>query len=132
MVPFLSALFLLFSLIKSRQTVCCHDLGVCDYRQGVDLILDLLTLLGTVSYYSTTANLDRLQITAVNTKTSPARNVFSRRSLATSSNSGDSSGSRTQILPSPTLVQNCLPAGPSTELDRHSPPLFYNNFARTE
>jgi hypothetical protein len=41
------------------------------------------------------------------------------RSLATASNSGNSSASRAQVLPSPTLVQSCLPAISSTELDRH-------------
>jgi hypothetical protein len=35
--------------------------------------------------------------------------VFTRRSLATVSNSGDSSASRAHVVPSPTLVQNCLP-----------------------
>jgi hypothetical protein len=45
--------------------------------------------------------------------------VFISRSLATASNSGDSSASCAQALSSPTLVQNCLPAIPSTKLDRH-------------
>jgi hypothetical protein len=40
------------------------------------------------------------------------------RSLATTSNSGEFSASRAQVRPSSTLVQNCLPATPSTELDR--------------
>jgi hypothetical protein len=39
--------------------------------------------------------------------------------MATASNSGDSSASRPQVLPSPTLVQNFLPSVPSTELDRY-------------
>jgi hypothetical protein len=45
--------------------------------------------------------------------------VFTSRSLSTASNNRHSSASCAQVLPSPTLVQNCLPASPSTELDRH-------------
>jgi hypothetical protein len=44
--------------------------------------------------------------------------VLNSRSIVTVSSSGDSSASRAQVLPSSTLVQNCLPAIPSTELDR--------------
>jgi hypothetical protein len=36
--------------------------------------------------------------------------VFTSRSLATTSNSGDSSALRAHAVPSPTLLQNCLPA----------------------
>jgi hypothetical protein len=36
----------------------------CDYRRGMDWILDLLTQLGTTSNYSATANLHILQITS--------------------------------------------------------------------
>jgi hypothetical protein len=69
--------------------------------------------------YSATANLHTSQITRATAKHFPACCVLTSRSLATASNSGDSSASRAQVLPSPTLVQNCLPAIPSTELNRH-------------
>jgi hypothetical protein len=49
----------------------------------------------------------------------PACCVFTSSSLTTASNSGDSSASRAQVLPSPTLVRNNLPDIPSTELERH-------------
>jgi hypothetical protein len=45
--------------------------------------------------------------------------VFTSRSLAKTSNSEDSSSSRTQVPPSLTPIQNCLPAISSTELDSH-------------
>jgi hypothetical protein len=70
--------------------------------------LDLLTPLGTASNYSATAYLPSSQFTTATSS-----------SLATASNSGDFSASRAQVLPSPTLIQNCLPAISSTELDRH-------------
>jgi hypothetical protein len=55
----------------------------------------------------------------------PACCFLTSRSLATASNSGDSSASRAQVLYSLTLVQNCLPTILLTELDCHSsqPPL---------
>jgi hypothetical protein len=43
--------------------------------------------------------------------------VFASGSLATASLSGDPSASHSQVLLSLTLIQNCLPAIPSTELD---------------
>jgi hypothetical protein len=45
--------------------------------------------------------------------------VFISRSLVTASSTGDSSASRTQILPPPTFIQNWLPATFSTELGCH-------------
>jgi hypothetical protein len=90
-------------------------LGLCDCRRGMDWILDLLAPLGTTSNYSVIADLH----IAANTKSSPTRSVLTSLSLATVSNSGDSSASRAHVVPSPTLVQNCLPALPSTELGRH-------------
>jgi hypothetical protein len=50
------------------------------------------------------------QITTAPAKPFLACCVFTRRSLATATNSGDSSASRAQVVPSPTPVQNCLPA----------------------
>jgi hypothetical protein len=79
----------------------------------------LYTRLGTTSIYSATANLHNSQITTAPNKSFPACYVFTFRSLATAPNSGDSSASRAQVLSSPTLVQNCLPAVSSTELDLH-------------
>jgi hypothetical protein len=69
--------------------------------------------------YRATANLHTLQFTTAPAKPFPACCVLTSCSLATASNSGDSSASRAQVLPSPTLVQNCLPAIPSNDLDRH-------------
>jgi hypothetical protein len=114
--------------------------------------LDLLylnTRLVTTSNYSAIADLHILQITAANTKYFAARSVFTSRYLATASSSGDPSASRTQVLPSLTLVPNYLPAILSTKLDRHlfsiiyadlnctqhyqtSALFLYNRFARTE
>jgi hypothetical protein len=45
--------------------------------------------------------------------------VLTSHSLATASNNGEFSVFRAQTLPSPTLVQNFLPAMFSTELDHH-------------
>jgi hypothetical protein len=65
------------------------------------------------------ANLHNSQITTALTKSFPSCCVFTSRSLATAHNSRDSSASCARVLPSPTLVQNCLPTIPSTEFDRH-------------
>jgi hypothetical protein len=56
----------------------------------MDWTLDLLTQLGSTNNYSATANFQTLQITAANTKSSPACSVFNSRSLATASISGES------------------------------------------
>jgi hypothetical protein len=64
----------------------------------------------TTSNYSATANLHNSQFTTTPAMPFPARCVFNNRSLAPTSNSGDSSASRAHALPSPTLVQNCLSA----------------------
>jgi hypothetical protein len=88
----------------------------------MDFILDLLTIYKHLSelqvitapplistlYKSSKHPLSLLQ---------PA--VFTSRPLATASNGEDSSASRAQILSSPPLIQNCLPAISSTEPDRH-------------
>jgi hypothetical protein len=68
----------------------------------------LYTPLGTTSNYSAIANLHNLQINASNTKSSTPCTVFTRRFLATASNSGDSSVSRSQFHPLQTPVQNCI------------------------
>jgi hypothetical protein len=89
----------------------------------MDWISDLLTSLvhttRNYTYYSAIADLQTLQFTVAPAKPFPACCVFIGRSLATVSNSGDSSASRAQVLPSPTLVQKRLPAIFSTEMDRH-------------
>jgi hypothetical protein len=47
----------------------------------MDLILDILTQLGTTSNWNATTNLHTLQITAANTNPSPDRSVLNSRSL---------------------------------------------------
>jgi hypothetical protein len=90
----------------------CHVLGACDYSRGMDWVLDLLTLLGTTGNYSATADLNTLHFTTAPAKPFPACCV-NRRSLATASNSGDSSASRAKSschnLPCSILVNslNC-------------------------
>jgi hypothetical protein len=79
---------------------------MCDFRQGMDWILDLFTQLGNTSHYSAIAYFHNSQITAANTKSSPACSVFNSRSLATASNSGYSSASRAQILPLHRISRN--------------------------
>jgi hypothetical protein len=68
--------------------------------------LDLLTPLGTTSNYSATANLHNLQFTTAAAKPFPACCVLTIGSLATASNSGDSSASRVQVQSSQPPVQN--------------------------
>jgi hypothetical protein len=58
----------------------------------------LYTPLGTTSNHSAAANLHNSQITTA--KSSPACSVFNGRFLVTGVNSGDSSASRAQVLPS--------------------------------
>jgi hypothetical protein len=65
----------------------------------------LNTQLGTTSNYSATANLYNSQITITLAKPFPACCVFTSRFLATDSNSGDSSTSRSQVLSSQPPVQ---------------------------
>jgi hypothetical protein len=91
----------------------------CDCSRGVDWILDLLTPLITASSYSAISNLHNSQITTAPVKHFLACCVFNSCSMLAASNSEDSSASGTQVLPTPTLVQNSQPAIPSTELDRH-------------
>jgi hypothetical protein len=61
--------------------------------------------LETTSNYSATANLLISQIITAPAKPFPARYIFNR-SLATASNSGDSSASRAQVLSSQTPMQD--------------------------
>jgi hypothetical protein len=58
--------------------------------------------------YSTTVNLHNFQITTAPAKPFPVCYVFTSRSLATASNSGDSSASREQVFSSETPVQNWI------------------------
>jgi hypothetical protein len=90
-------------LIMSRVTVVCLLTG---YGLDIGFIDHLYTPLETTSNYSANANLHTLQITAVNTKFSPSRSAFNSRSLATASNSGDSSCSRSQVLPVRRISRN--------------------------
>jgi hypothetical protein len=42
--------------ISSNDNFYCHDLEVCEYRRGIDWILDLLTQLETTHNYSAIDN----------------------------------------------------------------------------
>jgi hypothetical protein len=89
----------------------------CDYRRGLEwmigFIAHFITRLGSTSNYSAIINLHNSQFITAPAKQFPACCVFTSRSPAKAENS---SASRPQVLPLPTLV---LPAIPSTELDRH-------------
>jgi hypothetical protein len=79
-------------------------------RRGLDRWIDLLTTYntrhGTTSNYGATANLHNSQITRAPAKPFSVCCVFTVRSLATASNSRDSSASRAQVLLSQPPVQN--------------------------
>jgi hypothetical protein len=72
----------------------------------MDWKLDLLTPLTTTSNYNATADLHTLQITTAPAKPFPAFCALTSRSLATTSNSGDSSASRVQNPLSQQSVQD--------------------------
>jgi hypothetical protein len=94
--------------IQSNDIFTCRSVNI----DGVwDWILDLLTTytqLGTTSNCSATAGLHNSQITTVHTNPCPACCVFTSHSLATASNSWDSSASRAHVLASQTPIQNWL------------------------
>jgi hypothetical protein len=69
------------------------------YGLVIGFIDHLCTPLGSTSNYSAIADFHTLQVTAANTKSSPARSVFNRHFLVTASNSGDSSAARTYVFP---------------------------------
>jgi hypothetical protein len=98
----------------------------CDYRRVIDwkigFIDHLYAPLGTTGNYSAIADLDTLEITTALPKPFPACCVFTNRSLTMASNNKYSSASRSHIVPSLTLVQDCLPATFSSKLcyDRRS------------
>jgi hypothetical protein len=97
----------------------CH--AVCMWLQIIWFIYHLYTRLISTSNDRTTANFHSSQITTASSKTFPACCIFTRRSLATVSDTGDSSASRAQVLCSPAPVQNWL----------SSKPPGYNILART-
>jgi hypothetical protein len=70
------------------------------YGLDVGFIDHLYIQLGTTSNYSATPDLHTLQITTAHAKTFPACCVFNSRFLVTASNSGDSSSSCAQFIPS--------------------------------
>jgi hypothetical protein len=72
--------------------------------------MDLLTI---YTHYSESKVITALSLISIlykllHAKYSPACSVFTSRSLATASNSGDSSAFRAQVLSSQLPVQNCL------------------------
>jgi hypothetical protein len=87
----------------------------------MDLILDLLTPLRTTRNYSATAHLHALLFTTATAKPFTACCVLTSRSLATASNSGDSSASRAQVLLSQRPVQNSCQFPPNCQLSRYHP-----------
>jgi hypothetical protein len=87
-----------------------HDLGACDYRRGRDWWKDLLT---TYTQHSELLIITApLLISTVHRSPQhplrlfPSCCVFNSRSIATASNSGDSSASLANVLSSQPLVQN--------------------------
>jgi hypothetical protein len=95
---------------------------VHDYRRGLDgmiRFIDLYTQLGITSNYSAIGNLHTSHFTTAPAKPSLAYCVFTSRSLTRGSKSGDFSTFRAQVLPSPTIFRDFLPAIPSTKLDRY-------------
>jgi hypothetical protein len=74
-------------------------------------------LLGTTSNFSAATNLHTLQITAANTKFSPACNVCISRSLISASSSGDSSASHAQVRPVQRMSRNWTLSYPSADLE---------------
>jgi hypothetical protein len=113
---------LLVILRSCKWLECCHGLGCVTidgvYISDIGFIDRLYTPLATTRNYSATANIHTLQFTTAHAMAFPAY-VFNSRFLVTASNSGDSSASRAEVLPSPSLVQNWLPTVSSTELYRH-------------
>jgi hypothetical protein len=92
------------------QSSYCHDFGMwlqAEFGLVTRYIDHLYTRLGTTSTYSATAN-HNSQITTRSTKHFPACCVFTSRSLATASNSGDPSASRALVLSSQPPAQNFL------------------------
>jgi hypothetical protein len=82
----------------------------CDYTRGLDWWIgftdDLNTPLRTTSNYSANANLHTLQITTAPATLFSACCVFNNHSLATASNSGDSSSSRAHVVSVRRIVRN--------------------------
>jgi hypothetical protein len=108
------------------------------YRRGfgfdtrISVIDHLYIRLEATSNYSVTANLHNSQITATPAKLFPASCVFRSRSLATASNSGDSSASVAQVrfqllFSSRNPLQNwlgcpgCVPYNPFARTEYESP-----------
>jgi hypothetical protein len=95
---------------------------MCDCIRGMDWWMALLT---TGTHHSELQEITALPLmSTLYSSPQHSLNVFQSAvlticSLATAANSADSSASCAQVLPSPTLVQNCLSAIPLTEVDRN-------------
>jgi hypothetical protein len=91
-----------------RFTVCasCVDLQIYGVSIGEWMYWPLTHTTQNTSNFSANANLHNFQITPAPAKLFPACCVFTSRSLATASNSEDSSAIRSQVLSSQTPVQN--------------------------
>jgi hypothetical protein len=93
--------YLSMSIILSRVWVTTDGVRICER-------IYWLLIHRTTSNYSATASLHNSQITTAPAKPFLACCVFTSCSLATASNSGDSSASRSQVLASQTPIQNWL------------------------
>jgi hypothetical protein len=100
-----------------------------------EFIDHLYTPVGITSNYSAIANLHTLQITIAPAKSFYSLSVFISSSLATASNSGDTSASRAQILSSqpPTQSSTLNWLAPRLAAISHQPPtLLFTGWLSTE
>jgi hypothetical protein len=91
----------------------------------------LYTRLGTTSNYSAIAYLHTLQITPATAKPFPACCVFISRSLATASNSGDSSASRAQVLSSRAELNSQVTTARLAAISHQPPSLLFTDWLST-
>jgi hypothetical protein len=111
--PLLTGRFLVPIILQKKNSVAY--LWVWLYT-GYELVNWIYRPLGTISNHNAIANLYTSQIIAAPAKPFPASRLYSR-SLATASNSRDSSASRARVLLSQPPVQNSCQQ--SSQLQRH-------------